>query len=181
MGNQLCTKYWKVPNNYDRDYSLSFSAVSNLCHFWCVTVLDFSLSLGKKRSLPGLWRYVNEWRGFSFQPIFICVSDTVTTITIINARICLLFSQLLPFFFISFQNIFVNAKHLDTYYYVHAWSKKFNSPLLSFWKTEVHGLNLRFLNVESVSRPLRPWERSKSMQFTISIKNLCPFFANDGF
>ena len=27
---------------------------------------------------------------------------------------------------------------------------------LLFWKTEVHGLNLRFLNVESVSRPLSP-------------------------
>ena len=133
-----------------------------ICVIFDVLVLDFSLSLGKKRSLPRLWRYVNEWRGFSFQPIFICVSDTVTTITIINARICLLFSQLLPFFFISFQNIFVNAKHLDTYYYVHAWSKKFNSPLLSFWKTEVHGLNLRFLNVESVSRPLSPWEEVKA-------------------
>lgn len=72
------------------------------------------------------------------------------------------FFSVITFFFISFQNIFVNAKHLDTYYYVHAWSKKFNSPLLSFWKTEVHGLNLRFLNVESVSRPLSPWEEVKA-------------------
>ena len=126
------------------------------------------LIMENELSLPQLLQSGNDRYKFSFPQIFICGNDTVTIVTINKI------SYLFAFLFHSIPKCFCNyqARFGHPVLFINS-SNRFSLSLLSFCKAYSHGVNPRFLSVQSVSRSVQARNKKQKLVSYLKTTHFC--------